>query len=137
MDTGGDSRPEAAAADQRRQVAYDPEDEREDPFWRFMATLSKKEAKAIERGVKAVITDIVRSQGGSEQTGGRLLLPAVSGLQFGDHEIRSLRLPTNSAASQLVPSELETRILEAWWDSSDNPEQGARKLRKLMTPEQA
>ena len=106
----------------------------EDPFYCWMATLSKKEAKEIERGAKAVITDVVRALGGSQQTGGRLLEPATANLQFGDHEVKALRVPTGSAASRLTPSDFEQEILSAWWDCSGNPEEGARKMRVLMTP---
>ena len=101
-----------------------------------IATLSKKESKEIERGVKKIITDIVRALGGSEQTGGRLLLPAIEKVQFGDHSIRSLRLPADSAATQMTSGELEAEILEAWWTGSENPELGARKLRAILTPKQ-
>ena len=125
------------AADSQRQAAYDPENlPDEDPFLRWIATLSKKEAKEIERGVKKIITDIVRALGGSEQTGGRLLLPAIEHFQIGDHSIRSLRLPADSAATQMTSSELEVEILEAWWTGSENPELGARKLRAILTPKQ-
>ena len=134
---GGDGRPDAAAADPQRQAAYDPENlPAEDPFFRWVATLSKKESKDIERGVKKIITDIVRALGGSEQTGGRLLQPAIEKIQFGDHAIRSLRLPADSAATQMTSSELECEILESWWIGSEKPELGARKLRAILTPKQ-
>ena len=137
VQAGGDDRPAAVAADPQRQAAYDPENlPDEDPFFRWVATLSKKESKEIERGVKKIITDIVRALGGSEQTGGRLLLPAIEKVQFGDHSIRSLRLPADSAATQMTSSELEAEILEAWWTGSENPELGARKLRAILTPTQ-
>ena len=134
---GGDGRPPAAAANPQRQMEYDPEMlPAEDPFLRWVATMPKKEAKEIERGVKAVITDIVRSEGGSAQTGGRLLEPALEKLQFGDHPIRALRLPTHSASTQMTSSELEVKILEIWWNNSDDSEQGARRLRALLTPKE-
>ena len=74
--------------------------------------------------------------GGSEQTGGRLLLPATEKIQFGDHSIRSLRLPADSAATQMTISALECEILEAWWNGSENPELSARRLRAILTPKQ-
>ena len=106
------------------------------PKAQCVATLSKKESKEIERGVKKIITDIVRALGGSEQTGGRLLLPAIEHFQFGDHTIRSLRLPSDSAATQMTISELEIEILEAWWNGSEKPELSARRLRAILTPKQ-
>ena len=136
---GGDSRSSSdpAANKQRRAMDYDPEDDASsahDPFLRWRATLCKREAKEIERGAKSVITDLVRSLGGSEQTGGQLLQPAREGLTFGDHLIRSLRVPTGSQASECDSHELELMILETWFEFSDDPEEGAQKIRRFMTP---
>ena len=71
---------------------------------------------------------------GSQQTGGQLLEPATAKLQFGDHEVKALRVPKGSAASRLTPASLELEILTLWWDFSGDPEEGARKMRVLMTP---
>ena len=67
---------------------------------------------------------------------GVLLEPALEKLQFGDHPIKALRLPTNSVSTQKTSSELEVLILGIWWNHSDDSEQGARRLRALLTPKE-
>ena len=47
------------------------------------ASLSKAKAKAVERGVKAAITAVVRKCGGDEKTGGDLLGPDLEPYGWG------------------------------------------------------
>ena len=122
----------ATQQEMRIEEPYDPEIMEPDPFHKWEATLTKKEAKSIERATKAIITEVVRTFGGTEQHGHKLLQPAID-LQLGDHKVR-LRLPTNSAATRLNAADLENNILSSWWDNSSDPERGAREMRVLMTP---
>ena len=100
-----------------------------------MDTLTKSDIRAIERGVKATITSVVRSMGGDEKTGGRFLHTEKTILPYGQHRIK-LRLPLHCQCAGQEPEDIAFMILKVYLECEDMPAKGGFYLRSFFSPRQ-
>ena len=88
----------------------------------------------MRKHITDITTDVVRSLGGTPETGGQYLCPEKLPLTLFGHKLRAVRLPKGCKAAEMPPEELLPKVEALFRQNRDDPQKRIDIIRAVLTP---